>query len=357
MLGCWMRYLSAKRYGQILNYLTANFLAQEAIYPFYASLKITHKCKFRCKFCNVWKEKTPDISKEDAFKVLDNLGNSSIILLSFEGGDPLLRPDMLELLEYAHNKPFYKFITTSERKLENYPLEEYSKYLDFLHISVDEGHKNLFMLDKLPDLTKRGMTICVQIVVTKDDVGALESKVKRIYDAGAKTVIMPAVHLDDTDDFMPETDAFRKEIFRLKRLYPATITTPDLYLQRMHLPHACNTASIIIDSDGGVFYPCRTIGEKPFNLLETPLNNFLVSEKAKRARARMAACTRHCLWYQYFAANAFVSPVEVWSALRPYFSEILAGNPNSSRGCDHATHGANGNGGSGGEKGSPAESC
>jgi len=333
-----MRYLSVKRYGQIVDYWLANFLAQEAIYPFYASLKITHKCKFRCKFCNVWKEKTPDISKEDAFKVLDNLGNSSIILLSFEGGDPLLRADMLEILEYAHKKPFYKFITTSERNLEKYPLEEYARYLDFLHISIDEGHKNLYMFDKLHEFTKYGMGICVQIVVTNDDVNALESKVKCVNQAGAKTVIMPAVHLDDTENYMPDIDAFRNEIFRLKKKYPATITTPDFYLKKMDNIHACNTASIIIDSDGGMFYPCRTLNEKPVNLLETPLNKFLVSEEAKRARARMNKCKRHCLWYQYFAANAFISPIEIWSALRPYFADILAGNSNRN-GCNsHTPH-------------------
>ena len=96
------------------------------------------------------------------------------------------------ILEYIKTKDIEVFITTSERELQKYPMEEYSKYLDYLHISVDEGHQNLFMLDHLPEFVGWGIPVCIQIVVTKDDIPALETKIKRCYECGARAVVMPA---------------------------------------------------------------------------------------------------------------------------------------------------------------------
>jgi len=306
-----------------MRYAAANAWHREAVYPFYASYKITHKCNFRCKFCNVWKEKTPDLDTEDVKKVIDNIANSSIHVLSLEGGDPLLREDIGEILRYIDTKDMQVFITTSERDFSGYPMDEYVKYLDYLHISIDEGHRNLFMLDRLPEFIRLGIPITIQIVVTKDDIPALESKIKRCFECGAKAVVMPAVHLDDTKDYFPDTGEFSSEVLRLRRKYRNTIITPVGYLRTMDKLHNCDASSIIIDSNGEVFYPCRTRAEKAVNLTETGLMEFVRSEQAVRGRKAMAACERHCLWYQYFATRYYTNPRHAISALMPYIAERL----------------------------------
>src|SRR5205823_3126142 len=88
------------------------------------------------------KNKWIDMPTEDVKAVLDNLARSSVIVCSFEGGDPLVRDDILELLKYQYEKPWYLLFTTSERDMqERYPMPEYGKYIDFLHISIDEGQR------------------------------------------------------------------------------------------------------------------------------------------------------------------------------------------------------------------------
>jgi hypothetical protein len=77
----------------------------------------------------------------------------------------------------------------------------------------------------------------------------LEKKVKRIYEVGARTVVMPACHLDGTDDYYPNPKDFKKEIIRLKKKYPNTITTPKGFLDNIEKVHGCSTSSIIIDSE------------------------------------------------------------------------------------------------------------
>ncbi len=317
-----MRLLPAKKYTKVAGFIANNFLGREVKYPFYASYKITNKCNMRCKFCNVWMEKTPDLPTEDVFKVLDNLGESSITLLSLEGGEPLRRKDLGKILKYAHTKPFYLFFTTNGLLLDRAPMKEYGQYIDYLHISIDEGHKNLDMLESIGEYQKYA-PVCVQTVVTREDLGVLEDKVKMVYKANARTVIMPAVHLDKTDDFYPDTENFKKEITRLKKTYKNTITTPYGYLERINKPHGCSPSSIIIDCDGVIFYPCRILQKKTCDLTKVSLMDYLNSKEAAMLRAKMRACNKNCGWYQYYATNSFTSVREFYSTMKPYYDDIF----------------------------------
>jgi MoaA/NifB/PqqE/SkfB family radical SAM enzyme len=235
-----------------------------------------------------------------------------------EGGDPLVRKDLGEILQYAHQKPFYLFFTTNGHLLHKRPMKEYGKHIDYLHISIDEGHDNLKFFDRLEEFQSYGPEICIQIVVTKETLPVLEEKVKRVYEVNARTVIMPACHLDGTDDFYPDPKDFRDEILRLKKKYPNTITTPKGFLDNINAPHGCSPSSVIIDSDGGLFYPCRTVGKHCYNFTEGSFMKFLKTPEAKEARTAMKECNRSCGWYQYFATDVFASPRSLYSSLSPY---------------------------------------
>ena len=129
---------------------------------------------------------------------------------------------------------------------------------------------------------------------------------------------MPACHLDGTDDYYPDPELFRTEILRLKNKYPNTITTPKGFLDNLTAPQGCSTSSIIIDSDGGLFYPCRTVGQRLYNFTEGSFMDFLKTPEAKEARKQMKTCQRSCGWYQYFATDVFSSPKSIVSSLSPY---------------------------------------
>jgi MoaA/NifB/PqqE/SkfB family radical SAM enzyme len=197
-------------------------------------------------------------------------------------------------------------------------MEEYGRHIDYLHISIDEGHGNLEFFDRLEEFQSFGPELCVQIVVTKDTINGIEEKVKKVYSMGARTVIMPACHLDGTGNYYPDPHLFRNEILRLKKKYKNTITTPKGFLDNINKPHGCSPSSVIIDSDGGLFYPCRTIGERLYNFTEGSFMEFLHSEEAQRARQCMKTCTRSCGWYQYFATDVFASPISFMSSFSPY---------------------------------------
>ncbi len=318
-----IRHLPASKYGATAKYVLADYRAKDFRFPFYCSFKVVQRCDSRCEFCNVWMSPAPDMPTEKVLRIIDNVASSSVVLLSLEGGEPLLRSDIGEILEYVRTKPLYLLFTSSGKLFDRRPMKEYSRNIDFLHVSIDEGHKNMDQYESLPEYVSWGPVVCVQIVVMKKYLPDLEGKIRRCHEAGAKAVVMPACHLPGTPDFLPDMISFRDEVRRLKLEYPKTIITTDKYLSTLDAPHGCNAASVIIDSDGRLYYPCRTLMEKSIDASEEPLMEFLSSDRASECRERMKTCNLNCHWYQYFATDSFVSLRGGLSALRPYMDDLI----------------------------------
>jgi MoaA/NifB/PqqE/SkfB family radical SAM enzyme len=77
--------------------------------PHHAQWLVTRKCNYRCRGCNVWTEQDKEeLSAADIKRGLEILKKLGVVEIVFSGGDPLLRPDIGEILDYAKKN----FITT-----------------------------------------------------------------------------------------------------------------------------------------------------------------------------------------------------------------------------------------------------
>ncbi|MFO7809804.1 MAG: radical SAM protein [Candidatus Delongbacteria bacterium] len=319
-----IRKLPLKKYAMSLLYSILNY--SEEKYPFYASLKVTSRCHFACRFCDMKDFQTPDLSTGTMSRIIINLGRSSVFLLSMEGGEPLLRDDIEQLLIEAHKQPFYLLFTTSQKNLLEYPWHKYQKYIDFLHISIDEGHGNLFLFDQLKEINKFDMIVCVQTVVAREDQDKLEEKVSKCYSSQCKILVMPAVTLDGTEDCFPDFEKLELQIKKLKKKYPETIITPNSYFSAVKKKKGgCSPSSIIIDADGALFYPCRTLKNKTVRLQEYDLMKYINTKQARELRKKMSNCSKQCGWYQYFATSRFSGLNDLFDATAPYLREFLIG--------------------------------
>ena len=75
--------------------------------PFLVSYCITTRCNLRCKHC--YSEATEvgasdELSTEESMRLVDDLVSWGISMLVFDGGEPLLRQDFLEIIAYASGK-------------------------------------------------------------------------------------------------------------------------------------------------------------------------------------------------------------------------------------------------------------
>jgi MoaA/NifB/PqqE/SkfB family radical SAM enzyme len=311
-----MRILPLKYYLPTIKGLAANAIAKKAVNPLYASFKITSRCHFGCPYCNVRKNPVPDMPTEDIKLVLNNLSRSSVLMTSFEGGEPLLRSDIGELLKYARSCGFYLLFTTSCRNITEYPLQEYARYIDFLHVSIDEGHDNLELFDVLGTLCRLPVQVSVQTVVTADTVDRLEDKVRKSHEAGANIVIIPASPMEGAANCFPDMERLRILLKNLRGKYPNTIHTPQRYFDA-YKKGRCSSASVIIAPDCRLYYPCHILETKGPDLRTTDLTGWLKTDEAEKLRGTMKACTKNCGWYQYYAISSYISPASVFESVAP----------------------------------------
>ena len=108
--------------------------------PHHAQWLVTRKCNYRCAGCNVWKEQDEqELSATEIKKGLNILKNMGIVELTISGGDPLLRADIAEILDYASER----FLTTvyDNGSMATKKIDALRK-VDFVAISIDSLDEN-----------------------------------------------------------------------------------------------------------------------------------------------------------------------------------------------------------------------
>jgi len=142
-------------YRKIKERLTGKF------FPAVGNLAVTHRCQCNCVHCSAEPFVNPsrDELTTDEFKqVIDGTLNLGASLVIFTGGEPLLRPDLCELIQYVDKDKAMPMIFTNGWHLEEKAEDLAAAGLATLKISVDspdpEEHDRL---RALPGVYKRAM--------------------------------------------------------------------------------------------------------------------------------------------------------------------------------------------------------
>lgn len=75
--------------------------------PIVVGCQVTNTCNLQCKQCYTGCEATPpsgDLTFREWTDFIDYLADNGVMHLYFEGGEPLLRPDFLDILRYAQRR-------------------------------------------------------------------------------------------------------------------------------------------------------------------------------------------------------------------------------------------------------------
>lgn len=111
--------------------------------PLRVDLALTFRCQNNCVHCYAGgPHETEEMNTEQWKTVIDRLHGIGVFILTFTGGEPTLREDLPELLQYAQNKGMVTGLITNGRKLKD---KDYIKTLekvglDFVQITL-ESHK------------------------------------------------------------------------------------------------------------------------------------------------------------------------------------------------------------------------
>jgi radical SAM protein with 4Fe4S-binding SPASM domain len=73
-------------------------------------------CNMTCPHCYAVATKDPsprDLTTEEALRLIDDMAEAGIKIVIFSGGEPLLRHDLLELIQHAKNRGLYPQLSTN----------------------------------------------------------------------------------------------------------------------------------------------------------------------------------------------------------------------------------------------------
>jgi MoaA/NifB/PqqE/SkfB family radical SAM enzyme len=87
--------------------------------------------------CPFWKRSASDMSLENEKIILKKIFDSGVCGIAFEGGEPLLRKDLVQILEYARSLPMQTSLITNGTLLES-KIDEIAKYINgAIYVSID----------------------------------------------------------------------------------------------------------------------------------------------------------------------------------------------------------------------------
>ena len=168
--------------------------------PFIVSYSITTKCNLKCKHCySDSVEAAPDeLSTAEALRLMDDLSRWGIRLLVIDGGEPLCRPDVLDIVKYASSKGIRTTIGSNGTLIDETMAR---KMLDAgaraVAISVDAAdastHDYFRGMTGAFEQTMRGLEACratglpfqLNMVIRKETLPQLGDMLRLAVDSGA----------------------------------------------------------------------------------------------------------------------------------------------------------------------------
>ncbi len=174
--------------------------------PFMVSYSITKKCNLSCKHC--YSESTDqaapnELSTEEAFRLMDDLSGWGIGLLIIDGGEPLCRDDLLDIVKYSSSKGIRTTIGSNGTLIDRTTAKQMLEAgVMAVAISVDGAdartHDSFRGIEGAFKQTMQGIEACreaglpfqLNMVIRKDTLSQLEEMLRLAVDLGANAAEM-----------------------------------------------------------------------------------------------------------------------------------------------------------------------
>jgi MoaA/NifB/PqqE/SkfB family radical SAM enzyme len=110
--------------------------ASGAAFPFSMTFILTHRCNFRCDYCNIPAAADREMSTDEFRRALDELAAAGLVRASFSGGEALLRRDARAIIRHAHELGLQTSLNSNAwLALEH--IDELAQILNLLVVSLD----------------------------------------------------------------------------------------------------------------------------------------------------------------------------------------------------------------------------
>ncbi len=260
--------------------------------PLWVLLELTHKCPLECSYCYNQLDfvNTKDaMSKDDWFRVMDEVRELGAVQLGISGGEPLLNKDIVDIVQKANDLKFYTNLITSGvgapkgivKKLKDAGLKTVQLGIQ----SHDENTMTLITNNKnsykekiafAKEVKEAGLQLIVNTCITRQNIhqvgqiiefaetlGANYLEIANIqyYGWALKNINALLPSKEQLDEAKAKVNEYRQKDDAMK----VFLVVPDYFADR---PKACmngwGTTFLTINPDG-VALPCNTANTLPLD--------------------------------------------------------------------------------------------
>ena len=278
--------------------------------PLFCGHKLTYNCNLRCKMCPFWKRSTPDSSLEKEKAILKQIYESGACGIAFEGGEPLLRKDLVEILAFSHSLPLHTSLITNGTLLES-RIDEIFPYINgVVYVSLDGLEKTHDAIRGVSGCFKKaigGITAAAQRVpltinttIMAENLFEIEGLVKLAKELDVKiSVAIAHEYCNAKASVPPEKEIVKiagKLISMKKKGYPLVNSVSYFRVMAKEKIWKCSPWSMInVGPEGNLVLPCyvRNGYATSVSVLEKSIKTVISGFNWKETQ-NCQKCSLHC---------------------------------------------------------------
>ena len=246
--------------------------------------EITHNCNYGCSYCifSCTKKRVEgELSTEECFHVIDELVKNGFKHLKVTGGEPFIRKDLIEILEYA-SKYMVVDVSTNASLLSEDLVDKLNKIkLKMIHVSLDgnkEEHESVRGINTY-ERTIRGLELLkksknkvrIGTVIHANNEDDLENLVKDSIKLSANEIIFSIMEpVEGQDKSLVKTksnEELIENINSLKDKYKDIIVNCNFDSQPAFVKRCPGGDRFLYINNMGFVSPCTWVYEKNKNCI------------------------------------------------------------------------------------------
>ncbi len=214
-------------------------------HPMWAAWQVTYRCNLQCSFCHYWQHPSrpeDELTTEQFREASERLAHWGTVFVSLAGGEPLVRDDLVEIVE-AVAQYHFPFITTNGWKMTPPLARELFAagcwgvsvsldYSDAARHDAQRGRQGVFdravaAIEALSAARQHNwQRVNVMTVLVDDNLDEIEKILKLALHLDAYVMVQPYSSLKTGDPaFRPESHVSER-LLELRRRYPNFLSNP-----------------------------------------------------------------------------------------------------------------------------------
>jgi len=276
--------------------------------------------------CPFWKRSSTDSSLEKEKAILKQIYDSGACGIAFEGGEPLLRSDLVNILAFSRSLPLHTSLITNGSLLES-RINEIAPYINgVIYVSLDGLEKTHDTIRGVNGCFKKAIkgiiaskekvSVTINSTITTENLYEIEDMVELAKELDIGISVAVAYDYCNADASAPTANEIaqiaNKLIKMKKRGYPLVNSINYFRVMAKEENWKCRPwAAINVDPEGNLVLPCYVGNEyaTSVSILETSIKTAISGFNWKETE-NCQKCSLHC----YVEPSLVLSP-DFWTCL------------------------------------------